>query len=202
MQYASALLPNPLAASHKGKTQHYLQNTSETSGHARPEVFRYRQPVLRAVFAESGIAGRRHRVCADIVLANAGMRSRSDSPGSNHDPIVKADRSLADAREARLDFDLGAKLDDLPGRQSKKCRGAFSVALQEREHRFPPHPHARNVLAWDDRLAPDVIGDVGEIDARQLGLPAGEHEALVDGRILHEAVVQDDARDTRGNLDD
>ena len=69
---------------------------------------------------------------------------------------------------ARLNLDLGAELDDLPGRHAEERRGAFGVALQEGEHRFAPHPHAGNVLARDDGLAADVIGDVGEIDAGQL----------------------------------
>ena len=67
---------------------------------------------------------------------------------------------------------------------------------------FPPNPHARNVLARDDGLAADIVGDVGEIDAGQLALLAGELQALIDGRVLHEAVVQDDARDARDDVDD
>ena len=74
--------------------------------------------------------------------------------------------------------------------------------MQESEQRFPPHPHSRDILARDDGLAADVIGDVGEIDARQLALLAGEDQSLVDRRILHEAVMQDDAGDARDDFDD
>src|SRR5436190_1583310 len=49
-----------------------------------------------------------------------------------------------------LNLDLGSELDHLAGRYAEKRRGAFGVALQESEQRFPPYPHARNVLARND----------------------------------------------------
>src|SRR5258707_1008397 len=102
----------------------------------------------------------------------------------------------------RLDLDLGAELHYLPGRYAEERRRAFGVALQEREHGLAPHPHARNILARDDGLAADVIGDVGEIDARQLALFAGEDQSVIDRWVLHEAVMQDDAGDAGDHLDD
>src|SRR6266852_9016750 len=73
-----------------------------------------------------------------------------------------------------LDLDFGTELDDLPGWHAEERSGAFGIALQEREHVLPPHPHARDIFARDDGLAANVIGDIGEIDAGQLALLAGE----------------------------
>src|SRR6185295_2978840 len=101
-----------------------------------------------------------------------------------------------------LNLDLGAELDLLPGRHAEEGRRALGVALQEGKQGFPPHPHAWDILARDDGLAADVIGDVAEIDAGQLALLAGEDQPVVDRRILHEAVVQDDAGDARDAFDD
>ena len=64
-----------------------------------------------------------------------------------------------------------------------------------------PQPHARNVLARDNGFAADIIGDVGEVDARQLVLLAGEHQPLIDRRVLHEAVMQDHPGDAGNDLD-
>src|SRR6185437_12194448 len=87
--------------------------------------------------------------------------------------------------EGRSDLDLGAEFHHLPGRHAEERGGAFGVALQEGEHGFPPDPHARNVLARDDGLAADVIGDVVEVEPGQLALPAGQDQALIDRRVLH-----------------
>ena len=81
-----------------------------------------------------------------------------------------------------LDLDLRPELDNLPRRHAEERRRALGIALQEGKQRFPPHPHAGNVLAGNDGLAADVIGDVAEIDARQLALAAGEGEAFGDRR--------------------
>src|SRR3954463_7901300 len=103
----------------------------------------------------------------------------------------RSDRSLSrsrpPARGSALDLDLGAELHYLLGRHAEERRRTLGVALQECEQRFPPYPHARNILARDDGLAADVIGDVGKIDAGQLALLAGQHQAFIDRGILHEA---------------
>src|SRR6266568_2545233 len=72
-----------------------------------------------------------------------------------------------------LNLQLRAELHHLLGRHAEECRGAFGVALEEGEQAFAPDPHARNVLARDDGLAADVIGDAGEVDAGKLALAAG-----------------------------
>src|SRR3981081_1625106 len=99
-----------------------------------------------------------------------------------------------------LNLDLGSELDDLPARYPKERGGAFGVTLQKREQRLSPHPHARDIFAGNDGLAADVIGDVGEIDAGQLALIAGQPETVVDRGILHEAVMQDYPRDAFDHL--
>ena len=53
----------------------------------------------------------------------------------------------------------------------------------------------------NDGLAADVIGDVGEIDAGQLALRAGQLQPVIDRRILHEAVMQDHPGDALDHLD-
>ncbi|MGY3344644.1 hypothetical protein ACVWYK_003413 [Bradyrhizobium sp. USDA 4470] len=63
-------------------------------------------------------------------------------------------------------------------------------------------PHARNVLARNDGFAADVVGDVGEIDAGQLALAAGERQTLIDRWVLHEAIMQNHAGDAGNDLDD
>src|SRR4051794_3052900 len=93
----------------------------------------------------------------------------------------------------RLNLDLRPELHHLPRRHAEERRGAFGVALQEGEHGFAPYPHAGDIFPRDDGLAADVIGDVVEIDAGQLALRAGEFQAFPNGRILHEAVMQDHA---------
>lgn len=64
------------------------------------------------------------------------------------------------------------------------------------------HTHMPGTSSFGMMVSRDVVGDVGEVDSRQLSLPAGDAKALVDGRILHEAVVQDDPRDAFDDLDD
>src|SRR5580704_5981898 len=105
------------------------------------------------------------------------------------------------ARGVSLNFDLRAEFDDLPCRHAEKGGRALGIALQEGKQRFPPNPHPGNVLAGNDGLAADVIGDVAEVDPRQLALAAGESEAFGDRRILHEAKMQDDPRDAFDDLD-
>ena len=86
---------------------------------------------------------------------------------------------MSDFEIHALNLDLRPELHHLLGRHAEKRGGAFGVALQEGEHRFPPQPHARNVLARDNGFAADIIGDVGEVDARQLVLLADENQSLV-----------------------
>src|SRR5215470_11457459 len=93
--------------------------------------------------------------------------------------IMRANLSRADPAQAArarsaepgsLDLDLRSEFHHLlRGHAEERCR-AFGVSLQERKQRFSPHPHAGNVLARDDGLAADIIGDVGQVDTRQLSL--------------------------------
>ena len=92
---------------------------------------------------------------------------------------LHACRSAHAGNVLTLDLQLRAELHDLLGRHAEERGGAFGVALQEGEHRFPPQPHAWNVLAQDNGFAADIIGDVGEVDARQLVLLADENQSLV-----------------------
>src|ERR1700730_18346995 len=100
-----------------------------------------------------------------------------------------------------LNLDLRPELDDLAGWHAEERGGAFGIALQEREHGFPPHPHARDIIAGDYGLAANVIGDIGEIDAGQLALLAGELQSFENRWLLHEAIVQDHAGNTLDHLD-
>src|SRR5258706_9725904 len=87
--------------------------------------------------------------------------------------------------DSELNLDLGSELDHLPRGHVEECRRPFGVALQKRKHRLPPHPHARNILAGNDGLAADVVGDIGEIDAGQFALRASELQTVENRRILH-----------------
>ena len=101
-----------------------------------------------------------------------------------------------------LNLDFGAELDDLSGRHVEESCGAFGVTLQERKYGFAPHRHAGDLVTGDDGLAADVIGDVGEVDAGQLALFARQAQPVGNRRILHEAIMQDDARDAFDHFDD
>src|SRR2546429_6824601 len=134
-------------------------------------------------------------------LSNAAPAPRVERRERPRESFQQTFGSLSD-RATPLNLDLGPELHHLLGRHAEEGGGALGVALQEGKQRFPPHPHARDILARDDGLAADVIGDVAEVDARQLALLAGEDQPLVDRRILHEAVMQDDAGYARDDFDD
>src|SRR3954471_9183405 len=92
-----------------------------------------------------------------VVLPRRGrLQTRSKaSPASASSQDLRVDpptARVATRLNERLNLDLRAELHHLPGRHAEEGRGAFGVALQEGEHGFTPHPHARHVLAGDDGL--------------------------------------------------
>jgi len=105
---------------------------------------------------------------ADSIFA---IRGVAREYGGIQEVIVQNFRAKPDTKMRGVP---DAELDDLAGWHAEERSGAFGIALQECEHGFPPHPHARDIFAGDDGLAADVIGDIGEIDAGQLALLAGE----------------------------
>src|SRR5882672_5282917 len=114
----------------------------------------------------------RTATAAESFRGDAKRRTRNLSPMCNCTSEVW---SFGPSRnDETLNLDLRPELNDLPCRHAEERGRAFGVALQEREQRLPPNPHAGDVFPGNDGLAADVIGDIGEIDAWQLALLAGE----------------------------
>src|SRR5262245_58313916 len=79
------------------------------------------------------------------------------------------------------------------------------IALHERVHGFTPHPHARNIGRWNDRLAPDVVGYFFGSAAVKSSLLDRLPHRIRHQWALHEAEMENYARNARrevpnGNL--
>src|SRR5271168_490817 len=98
---------------------------------------------------------------------------------------AKGGRPQSARGEGRLNLDLAADLDDMVVRKVERVADAGRVAAHRVEQRGLPPRQTFAVLARYDRLMPDVIGDVVEVDVRVLGPALRQYE--LDVGYFHEA---------------
>src|SRR6266487_1249742 len=125
-----------------------------------------------------GSSARREAIDANPTLATSAGRCFYPGPTtSRHQP----------SRERRPHSPVTAVASRSPGGAKRNPGSAYPLVIPfpdfaslhpgygaKSRSRFRTPPPAWDVLARDDGLAADVIGDVAEVDARQLALLAGE----------------------------
>ena len=78
---------------------------------------------------------------------------------------------------------------------SKVGAGALGIVVHEREDLFAPACHGGATAGGDDGFVAGVVGDLAQINARQLAVVHGAAQTGGDVGLFHEAEAQFDAGD-------